>query len=88
MARLPRKVYTYEFMPWTLTSNPQVAKYLEEFAKYPTSGQIAQSSWAEWGFADVMQLWAAANKVTGDVTGPSLLSYLKSAPSVPTSCVA
>jgi branched-chain amino acid transport system substrate-binding protein len=76
-------VFTFEFKPWTDTSDPQVGTYLKEMAHYPTAGVTDQSGWTEWGFSDVMQLWAAASKVSGTVTGPKLLSYLKSAKSVP-----
>jgi hypothetical protein len=76
-------VATMEFVPWTDTSDPQVATYLKEMAQYPTAGITDQSGWTEWGFSDVMGLWAAASKVSGTVTGPKLLAYLKSAPSLP-----
>lgn len=75
-------VFSFEVVPWTVSSDPQVATYLKEYANYGTAGATDQSGFTEVGFATVIELWTAANKVSGDVTAPSLLSYLKTA-SVP-----
>jgi branched-chain amino acid transport system substrate-binding protein len=75
--------FMFEFKPWTLTSDPQVATYLKAYKKYGNPKVTAQSGFTEWGFSDVMQAWKTANQVKGTVTGPKLLKYLKSAKTVP-----
>ena len=75
--------FMFEFKPWTLTSDPQVATYLKAYKKYGDPKVTAESGFTEWGFSDVMQAWETASHVSGTVTGPKLLKYLKSAKSVP-----
>lgn len=75
--------FMFEFKPWTLTSDPQVAAYLKAYKKYGDPKVTAESGFTEWGFSDVMQVWKTASDIKGEVTGPKLLDYLKSAKSVP-----
>jgi branched-chain amino acid transport system substrate-binding protein len=75
--------FTAEFRSPDDTSNPQVSVYRQAMAKYGPSFS-ADASFSQWGFSNVMTLYAVMKKLGGDnVTAASISKYFHSTPVIP-----
>jgi branched-chain amino acid transport system substrate-binding protein len=77
--------FTFDVLPWTETSEPQVRTFIQKYQQYAPKGgdSTYESGWSEWGFAQMMTVYYGGKALKGAVSGPNLYSYYQTATYIP-----